>query len=312
MSSPLARLLRSLDLVSLLPRLEAEGLDVEALAALTGEEWRELGLRLGDRKRIQGCLAERGLLLSDAGWSDGVSGSGVSDGATELGGAESRGGISGPETVLGHAGTPPASATLLAAGTALGPFLLHRKLGAGSFGEVWEAQDGQLDRRCALKIVDATPGRGVARSALSQEFSVITRVGDSDHVLRVERPRVERLGARDLLVLPMELADGGTLRDWMVAHPVPRKGSDDGPGRLNDALDLFVQACAGVQALHDVDAVHLDLKVSLVQIRLIRQIRRILRTVWARVQTCWIQNPDIILFTHLPTHPHTLPPAHSF
>jgi len=304
-SSPLADLLGSLGLAALRPALEAEDLELDELALLTDLEWRELGVSLGHRKRIQAALVERGfgavMGTSGAGRSgDPASGGGVSDEATTLGGApgtsEPTGGISDPITAVGgkapaptgrprrnsagwgagdggadrgvsdpptEGGGPAAAPTArptLHVGRVLEPFTLVGRLGAGSFGEVWEATDSHGGKRCALKIVASAGPAQLAAGALVQEFSVLRNVKDRTHVVTAERPRTEVLDGQRLLVLPMELADGGTLRDWMVKRPVPADGTDPASKRLRAALDLFAQACAGVQALHDANVVHLDLK----------------------------------------------------
>jgi molecular chaperone DnaK (HSP70)/formylglycine-generating enzyme required for sulfatase activity len=56
-----------------------------------------------------------------------------------------------------------------------------------------------------------------------------------------------------LILLPMDYAEGGSLRQWLVSNP-------DVKGRREQALDYFRQACEGVKAIHSAGLVHLDLK----------------------------------------------------
>jgi serine/threonine-protein kinase RIO1 len=55
------------------------------------------------------------------------------------------------------------------------------------------------------------------------------------------------------VLLPMDYADGGSLRDWMRQNP-------DVKERQLQALEYFKQACEGVKAIHEAGLVHLDLK----------------------------------------------------
>ncbi len=245
MGSPLAEFLDEIGLSKLLTVLQAESLELEDLAEVEPSEWKAMGVRLGHSKRIRRELRARGALID----SGSMSISGVSNKDTAMPG--------GPAVVEFRRG--PSSAPLRP-GAELGPFVLVQELGRGTFGHVWKVDDIQTGTPCALKIVVSATSPRLAQKTLVQEFSVLSRVKDTTHLIRAERPRIERHDGAELLVLPMELADGGTLRDWMLANPRARRGADEDVDRTNRALDLFLSACRGVEALHAADAVHLDLK----------------------------------------------------
>jgi serine/threonine protein kinase/Tol biopolymer transport system component len=121
-------------------------------------------------------------------------------------------------------------------------------LGAGGMGEVYRAKDTKLGRDVALKV-------------LSEEFAE-----DPERVTRFERearllaalnhPNVaaihglEESEGRHVLVL--ELVEGETLAERIGRGPIP----------IGEALPLFRQLAAGLEAAHEKGIVHRDLKPS--------------------------------------------------
>jgi serine/threonine-protein kinase len=120
------------------------------------------------------------------------------------------------------------------------------RIGAGGMGEVYRAKDTKLGREVALKV-------------LSEEFAE-----DPERVTRFERearllaalnhPNVaaiyglEESEGRHVLVL--ELVEGETLAERIARGPIP----------IAEALPLFRQLAAGLEAAHEKGIVHRDLK----------------------------------------------------
>jgi len=144
---------------------------------------------------------------------------------------------------------------LLQVGVELDRFKIQRHLGAGRFANVYLARDTVREQDVAIKVVDVGPeGGGVAAERIRQEYSAYDRIQDHRHVLKVHDVHSVRWGAVQLLVLSMEYADGGTLRDWLVTNRL------DYQRRCDEGMAYSRQMCEGVAAAHDVGLIHLDLK----------------------------------------------------
>ena len=85
------------------------------------------------------------------------------------------------------------------------------------------------------------------------ELDLHTKLSDFSNVVHLYDVHVIPWGGVSLLVLAMELADGGSLRNWLT------RNQGDKETRRRDGLAFFVQACHGYQAIHPL-AVHLDTK----------------------------------------------------
>src|SRR5262245_48966260 len=94
---------------------------------------------------------------------------------------------------------------VLAAGTALGRFTIHRLLGPRGMGVVYYACDPQLNRSVALKLL---PGRasGTLRLRLVREAQALAQL-QHPNVVAVHEVAV----ADGRVVIAMELIDGVTL-----------------------------------------------------------------------------------------------------
>jgi len=131
-------------------------------------------------------------------------------------------------------------------------FTIESPLGRGSLGAVYLARDGLRSEKVALKVVPI--GSESAADSLQQEMELNARVVEYSHVLRVHDVHAATYGGTALLVVSMEYADGGSLREWLCHH------RDDLAQRQSEGLAFFKQACRGVQALHQAGIVHGDLK----------------------------------------------------
>jgi len=141
--------------------------------------------------------------------------------------------------------------------TLLGRFRIVRFIANGGMGEVYEAEDSKLGR-VALKTIRADfPGSAGALARFHREISLSRRVTDN-HVCRVhDLFTVPRRGGSDAVdFLTMEYIDGQTLASRIRDGPLP----------LEEARDIVLQLCAGLNAIHAVGIIHRDLKSSNVMV----------------------------------------------
>jgi serine/threonine protein kinase/tetratricopeptide (TPR) repeat protein len=136
----------------------------------------------------------------------------------------------------------------LHAGTAVGPYLIVRQLGAGGMGVVWLAEDTRLQRKVALKTVkgadaDTTEGRQrlmrEARAAATLNHPHIAAVHD---VLDLDGQ----------VVVVFEYVEGDTL-----AARLQR-----GPLSVPEAVEVTFQLADALAAAHAQGIIHRDLKPS--------------------------------------------------
>lgn len=138
----------------------------------------------------------------------------------------------------------------LTSGTRLGPYEIVDAIGAGGMGEVYKARDTRLDRTVAIKILPSTdPERrerfareAKAVAALSHpHICVLYDVGAQPASSDPSRPV-------DFIV--MEYLEGESLADRLKAGPLAPEVLVDVAIQIADALD----------AAHEADVVHRDLK----------------------------------------------------
>ncbi len=136
-----------------------------------------------------------------------------------------------------RARTPNGDLTLV-----LDRYRLQRRLGAGSFGTVWQARDERLDREVAVKIV---PRERIVGGRFEREARAAARLAHPGIVMLYEAA-VDDEGA----YLVSELVRGHTLGDLLQA------------GRLSDhdIVAIGIALCDALSHAHGEGIVHRDVK----------------------------------------------------
>ena len=122
-------------------------------------------------------------------------------------------------------------------------------------GTVFLADDNKQKHKVALKVVFVDPDAGEAAAhRLGQELRLRDRINDFSHIIRTYDVHTVEFQGYSLVLLAMEYANGGNLRSWLEEN----KHNDE--LRASVGLDLFRQACLGIQVIHESGFVHLDIK----------------------------------------------------
>jgi serine/threonine kinase PknH len=131
-------------------------------------------------------------------------------------------------------------------GTQFGPYRLKRLIGAGGFGEVYEAEDTVKDRIVALKLLpEALSKDDVFRKRMQREAHAAGRLAEP-HVVPIHD-----YGEIDgLLYVDMRLIDGVDLHSLL----------SDGPLTPARAVAIVGQVAAALDAAHGVGVMHRDVK----------------------------------------------------
>jgi serine/threonine protein kinase/Tol biopolymer transport system component len=140
----------------------------------------------------------------------------------------------------------------LAAGQKLGPYEILAPLGAGGMGEVYRARDSRLERIVALKVLpEELFGDKDRRRRFEQEAKLLAALNHPNVAAIYSFEEISGSeGSPVRHVLSMELIEGKSLRETLVAGALPSK-------RL---LDLSGQIAEGLAKAHAAGIVHRDLK----------------------------------------------------
>ncbi|MGA9521236.1 MAG: serine/threonine-protein kinase [Myxococcaceae bacterium] len=144
------------------------------------------------------------------------------------------------------AAIPPDSP--LQRGASLGRYIVLAPVGEGGMGVVYAAYDPELERRVAIKLLQAG-ARGSAsthgRERLIREAQALARLSHPNVV------RVHDVGTHgDRVFMAMELVEGRSLRDWLREKP----------RSWRETTAIFVAAGRGLSAAHAAGLVHRDCK----------------------------------------------------
>ncbi|HKF42465.1 MAG TPA: protein kinase [Thermoanaerobaculia bacterium] len=134
----------------------------------------------------------------------------------------------------------------LSAGTRLGPYEILAPLGAGGMGEVYRARDERLKRDVAVKVLPASFASDPERMRRFEQEAQAAGALNHPNILAIHD--VGTVEGSPYLV--SELLEGETLRERLVAGPLPAR----------KAIDFAAQIARGLAAAHEKGIVHRDLK----------------------------------------------------
>ena len=139
-----------------------------------------------------------------------------------------------------------AAGMTIAAGTRLGRYEVRSKIGAGGMGEVYLAEDTQLCRRVALKILPAAFSLDRERTRRFEQEAKSTAALNHPNIATIHE-----IGEHDgTHYIAMEFIDGVTLREKIHEEQA----------ELGKVLRFLQHAAEGLAQAHTAGIVHRDLK----------------------------------------------------
>src|SRR5215813_11368154 len=142
---------------------------------------------------------------------------------------------------------------MLEAGARLGRYEIRSKIGQGGMGEVYLARDTELDRKVALKFLPAEVASNQDRMRrFIQEAKAASALNHPNIIT------IHEIGETDSRhFIATEFIDGETLRQRMK----------HGHLKLNDVLEICIQAAGALAAAHTAGIVHRDIKPENIMVR---------------------------------------------
>ena len=138
-------------------------------------------------------------------------------------------------------------------GRVVGGYRIESRIGVGGMGEVYKAYDRRLDRQVALKLL---PADLVSDPDRLRRFHTEARAASAlNHPSILIVHDFGELDGRPFIVT--ELVEGQTLRERLLAGPLP----------LREAVDIAVQMSNALMAVHARGIVHRDIKPDNVMVR---------------------------------------------
>jgi serine/threonine protein kinase len=131
-------------------------------------------------------------------------------------------------------------------------FRIVRFIARGGMGEVYEAEDVELNERVALKAIRQSIASDTGRALFKREIQLARRIAHPNVCRIFDLAQHEDSGAGEpVLLLSMEVIEGQTLSEYLRLQ---------GPLTFRAALPLVEEIAAGLQAVHDAGVIHGDLK----------------------------------------------------
>ena len=140
----------------------------------------------------------------------------------------------------------------LEAGRKLGRYEIRSKIGAGGMGDVYLAQDTELDRTVAVKILpDDVTGDEQRLHRFIQEARAVSAL-NHPHILTIYEIGI----SEDIRFIATEFIEGETLRRRI-----------DAGLNLIDILDIAIQVGGALAAAHAAGIIHRDIKPDNIMVR---------------------------------------------
>ena len=141
----------------------------------------------------------------------------------------------------------------LSPGATLNRYRIINKIGAGGMGEVYLAQDTELDRSVALKFLSGELAVQQTRlKRFIQEAKAASALNHPNILTVYEIGRFD-----DATFIATEFVDGVTLRQHLLLHRL----------KLTEVLDIATQVASALVAAHAAGIVHRDLKPENIMVR---------------------------------------------
>jgi tetratricopeptide (TPR) repeat protein len=174
----------------------------------------------------------------------------------------------------------------LTRGTLVGRYVVLDVLGEGGMGVVYAAFDPELDRKVAVKLLQAKAGGSVSggQAWLTREAQAMARLSHPNVIA------VYDVGSLpgDRVFVAMELVDGGTMRTWLdTEHP------------WRDVIAVMRAAGGGLAAAHAAGLVHRDFKPDNVLIGKDGRVR-VMDFGLARLDTNSVRDSDLSIEKYSP------------
>ncbi|HKS26782.1 MAG TPA: protein kinase [Pyrinomonadaceae bacterium] len=142
----------------------------------------------------------------------------------------------------------------ISAGTRLGRYKVLSAIGAGGMGAVYMAEDTELERTVALKILLPDVAGDQQRMArFIQEAKAASALNHPNILTIYEIGRAEQSA-----FIATELIKGVTLRERM---------SSGQSLKITEALEIIIQAASALQSAHEAGIVHRDIKPENIMVR---------------------------------------------
>ena len=133
-------------------------------------------------------------------------------------------------------------------GTRVGRYTIMKLIGSGGMGDVYLAEDTELNRKAALKFQS---GSDSVDPALKGHF-----IQEAQLAASLNHPNIVTIYEvgeyRDRPFIAMEYVDGDTLQELIDSEELP----------LENSIDAVIQICDGLSEAHRAGLVHQDIKPS--------------------------------------------------
>jgi serine/threonine-protein kinase len=141
---------------------------------------------------------------------------------------------------------------ILGEGTRLGRYEIRSKIGEGGMGEVYLAQDTELDRKVAIKILPEALASDQKRLQRFNQEAKAASALNHPHILTIYE--IGATGASRFIAT--EFIEGSTLRQRITAGMT-----------LHEVLKIAIQSGGALAAAHEAGIIHRDIKPENIMVR---------------------------------------------